>query len=110
MSMITRCTARETVSQMLTNEMNGFEELSIFKNSLELKAFARGYIAAMPIENKYQQENDEWHAYSEYIDINFYTIDREIKAIAYKVVDGETDTSLFEVIYSEPLYLTHLIK
>ena len=95
---------------MLTDERTCFEELSIFKNILELRAFSRGYISAMPIENKYQQENDEWHAYSDDIDINFYTIDREIKAIAYKVIDGETDTSVFEIVYSEPLYLTHLIK
>ena len=86
------------------------QTLSIFRNSLEIKEFARGYISAMPLENKYQDEHDEWHAFSDNIDINFYVIDGYITATAYKVVDGEMDTSNYEQVYSEKLLLKQLIK
>lgn len=84
--------------------------LSIFRNSLQLREFARGYIAAMPLENKYQDEYDEWHAFSDDIDINFYVIDGTIKATAYKVIDSMIDTGQEELIYEEKLLLKHLYQ
>jgi hypothetical protein len=73
--------------------------LSIFRNSLQIREFARGYIAAMPLKNKYQDEYDEWHAFSDDIDINFYVID------GYMI-----DTDQEELIYEEKLLLKQLIK
>ena len=77
------------------------------RQSMEIKEFARGYIAAMPVENKYQPEYDEWHAFSDCIDINFYVLDGYITATAYKVVDGEIDTSNSKQIYSEKLLINN---
>jgi hypothetical protein len=84
--------------------------LSIFRNSLQIREFARGYIAAMPLQNKYQDEYDEWHAFSDDIDINFYVIDGYIRATAYKVIDSMIDTDQEELIYEEKLLLKQLIK
>ena len=75
------------------------QTLSIFRNSLEIKQFARGYIAAMPLENKYQDEYDEWYGFSDDIDINFYVIDGTVRATAYKVIDSIIDTDQEELIY-----------
>ena len=74
---------------------------------MEIKEFAKGYIAAMPVQNKYQDEYDEWHAFSDDIDINFYVIDGYITATAYKVVNGEIDTSNYKQIYSEKLLINN---
>lgn len=77
------------------------------RQSMGIKEFARGYIAAMPVENKYQLEYDEWQAFSDYIDINFYVLDGYITATAYKVVNGEIDTSNYKQIYSEKLLINN---
>jgi len=87
-----------------------FEELSIFRNVLELQAFARGYILAMPDENKYLDEYDEWCGFSEDIDMNFYAVDGAVRATAYKVVDSLIDTSQEELIYTYELPKKHLIR
>lgn len=79
-----------------------FEELSIFRNKPELVAFARGYILAMPDDDKCYEEHDEWCAFSDEIDINFYTVLGNVCATAYKVIDGYIDTNQFEDLYHEP--------
>ena len=81
------------------------ENLSLFKNLKEIQAFAKGYFLAIPDGNKYQEENDEWCAFSEEIDINFYTIDGTMHAFAYKVIDGETltDDNSYELVYAEDI-------
>ena len=79
------------------------DQLSRYRNKTEIAAFARGYIEARidDIDDSfYYEENDEWHAFSEDIDINFYTSKNEIRALAYKVVDGNTDTTTEELVYT----------
>ena len=84
-----------------------YDNLSIFKNKLELITFARGYIAGMPKENKCVEENDEWCQFSDEVDLNFYTLDGYICVTAYKIIDGLIDTNQFEDIHSEkvPYYI-----
>lgn len=84
--------------------------LSIFRNYEELKYFSKGFVAGLPLSNKYQDGFDEWYGYSDTVDINFYVTDGYIYATAYKVDQGETDTSSYERVYHEQLLLTHLIK
>ena len=86
------------------------EGLSIFKNYNELKYFSKGFVAGLPLNNKYQDGFVEWYGYSDTVDINFYVTDGYIYATAYKVDQGETDTSSYEKVYYEQLLLTHLIK
>jgi hypothetical protein len=44
-------------------------------------------------------EVDEWHGFSDAIDLNFYTTDR-MTVWAYPVVNDETDTSTFVCVYA----------
>lgn len=74
---------------------------------MRIKEFARGYIAAMPVQNKHQNEYDEWHGFSDDIDINFYVLDGYITATAYKVINGEIDTLNCKQIYSEKLLINN---
>jgi hypothetical protein len=87
-----------------------FEQLSIFRNLLEIQAFARGYILAMPDKDKYLDEHDEWCGFSEDIDVNFYCVDGVVNATAYKVVDSMIDTSQEELVYTYELPKKHLTK
>ena len=54
----------------------------------------------------YHPEYDEWDAYNDHIDINYYINEHGIlKALAYPIVDGELDTdqSVEVLLISVPL-------
>jgi hypothetical protein len=58
----------------------------------KMKCGAMRLLHAMGLGN-YHLEHDEWEAYNDHIDINYYINEHGVlKALAYPIVDGELDT------------------
>jgi hypothetical protein len=71
----------------------------------KMKCGAMRLLHAMGLGN-YHPEYDEWDAYNDHIDINYYINEHGIlKALAYPIVDGELDTdqSVEVLLISVPL-------
>jgi len=84
-----------------------FKRLHKNISTFDLRQFARGYISAYrdKLESySLDDEFDEWCAYCDQVDINFYMHKKIITATAYLVsVDGEIQTDKYQQIYIERL-------
>lgn len=76
-------------------------------NSFNLRQFARGYVCAIRDKLKtysLEDEFDEWYAYCDQIDINFYMVNGVINAHAYYVnPKGDIVTDISQLVYTETI-------
>lgn len=88
---------------------NQFKTVHNHISTFHIRQFARGYVAAIRENLKsysLNDEFDEWDAYCNLIDLNFYMHRGLLTVTAYRVSpDGEVQTDTNETIYVEKFNL-----